>query len=233
MNDRIIGVFGLPGQGKTTFLAKLATDSLNGKSFLDLPPHDRVYSTFACPGCFELDPSMIGVLDFSNSLLLIDEASQFFDAREWKSFPPHVRTFFQIARHEHTSIVVCSQSYVDCDLRIRNLCYAFYLLENFPFLPHVSVIKPILHTMDVKNHQIVEGYVLAPPISWKFVFRKKYYALFDSFCSFVKYKPNNAPLYPGVNHLIKPKKKAFSFADLLPTRSRQKISKKPVIDLKK
>ena len=233
MTDRIIGVFGLPGQGKTTFLAKLATDSLNGKSFLDLPPHDRVYSTFACPGCYELDPSMIGVVDLSYSLLLIDEASQFFDAREWKTFPRHVRTFFQIARHEHTSIVVCSQSYIDCDVRIRNLCFAFYLLENFPFFPDVSVIKPIRHTMGVQNRQIVEGYELAPVVAWKFIFRKKYYSLFDSFCSFVEYKPNTSRLYPGVNYLLKTAKKSFSLLDLLPKRSRQQIKKKPVIDLKK
>lgn len=203
VQDRTIGVFGLPGQGKTTVLSAIATSSLNGKAFLDIPPHDKVFSTVAIPGCYQLDPSMIGVVDLSNSLLLIDEASQFFDAREWKSFPPHVRTFFQVARHEHTSIVVCSQSYIDCDVRIRNLCFAYYLLENFPFLPHVSVIKPIQHLMGVTNGQIGEYFQIAPVIKWKWIFRRKYYQLFDSFCSYVEYKPNEFAMYPGENPLLK------------------------------
>ena len=205
MDDRTIIVCGLPGMGKTTLLSKIATDSLNGKAFLDLPPHDKVYSTVAIPGCYELDPSMIGKFDFSNSLLLIDEVSQFFDARDWKTFPKHIRTFFQIARHEHTSIVCCSQSWIDTDIRIRNLCYSIYLLKAIPFFD-LSAVIPIRQKQDVIHGKLTEFQKKAGVLEWIFFSRKKYYSLFDSFCAYQQYEENTSEKYPGINYLVKCKK---------------------------
>ena len=51
----VIGVFGLPGMGKTTFLTKCARKALNGKSFMGIKPHSKVFTNFASPGCYKLD----------------------------------------------------------------------------------------------------------------------------------------------------------------------------------
>ena len=200
MTDRVIMIFGKPGSGKTTCLAKAACMSLNGKSFLGLPPHPKVYTTFACPGCYVLEPSALGVYDFHDALLIIDEASQFFDAREWAKFQVHQRTWFQLHRHCKCSVIMCSQGAQDCDLRIRNLCQQFYLLTRF--VGDWSIIKPIKSFIDVSNNVIQEGFVFDSPFNWRLIYRKKYYHLFDSFALHVDYLPNEAPMYPGCNDLV-------------------------------
>ena len=206
MTDKIIMIFGKPGSGKTTVLAAAACASLRGRSFLGLPPHPKVYSTFACPGCYQLEPAAIGVYDFTDSLLIIDEASQFFDAREWAKFQAHQRTWFQLHRHCRCSVIMCSQGYSDCDLRSRNLFQQFFLLQSLPF--HFSVIKPIKAFINVNENTIQEGYQFDAPINWKIINRRKYYPLFNSFCQYVEYLPNEAEMYPGENYLIKNKKRS-------------------------
>ena len=213
LTEKIIMIFGCPGSGKTTVLAKAATDNLNGKSFLGIRPHSKVYTTFACPGCYVLEPAAIGVYDFTDALLIIDEASQFFDARDWAKLGVHQRTWFQLHRHVHCSVIMCSQGYSDCDLRIRNLCQQFYLLTALPF-GHFSVIKPIKSFITVDNNSIQDGYEFDSPINWKLIYRKKYYPLFDSFSKYVEYLPNEAPLYPGENHLLKRSRGVQKVTDL-------------------
>ena len=175
----VLGVYGLPGAGKTTFLASCAYHSLSGKKYMGIKPHPHVFTTFACPGCYVLEPDMIGKYNITDSLILIDEISQFFDARDWKSFPVHVRTWFQLHRHFNCDVIFCSQSYADADKRLRNLAEKYYLLEHL-FL-HFSACKPIRRSFDISNGALDEHYSLAPPIVWKFINRKKYYHLFDSY----------------------------------------------------
>lgn len=175
----VLGVYGLPGAGKTTFLASAAIHSLSGKKYMGIRPHANVYTTFACPGCYVLDPDMIGKYSIYDSLLLIDEISQFFDARDWKSFPVQVRTWFQLHRHFNCDVIFCSQSYCDADKRLRNLAEKYYLLEHI--IGDISACKPIRRNFDVSSGYLDEKYSLAPPISWKLLNRKKYYHLFDSY----------------------------------------------------
>lgn len=175
----VLGVYGLPGSGKTTFLASCAVHSLRGKRYMGIDPHPRVFTTFACPGCFKLDPHMIGHVDMSDSLLLIDEISSFFDAREWKTFPAETRTWFQFHRHYHCDVIACSQSALDADLRIRNLFERYYLLEDFVL--GYSVVKRIYRVLGVSDGSLSDRYEVAAPISWKLVRRKTYYPLFDSY----------------------------------------------------
>ena len=175
----VLGVYGLPGAGKTTFLASCAMHSLSGKKYMGIRPHPRVYTTFACPGCCILEPDMIGRYNIYDSLLLIDEISQFFDSRDWKSFPVHVRTWFQLHRHFNCDVIFCSQSYGDADKRLRNLAEKYYLLEHI--MLDISACKPIRRTFDISNGSLDETYSLAPPILWKIINRKKYYHLFDSY----------------------------------------------------
>lgn len=177
----VLGVYGLPGAGKTTFLASCAMHCLNGKKYMGLKPHTRVYTTFACPGCYVLEPDMIGKKNITDALLLIDEISQFWDSRDFKTFPRNVRTWFQLHRHFNCDVIFCSQSYSDADKRIRNLAEKYYLLEHL--MLNISAVKPIRRTFDIQSGVLDEKYTLAAPISWKLVLRSKYYHLFDSYAS--------------------------------------------------
>lgn len=192
----VLGVFGLPGAGKTTFLASCAQHSLSGKKYMGLRPHPAVYTTFACPGCYVLEPDMIGKNNITDALLLIDEISQFFDARDWKTFPAHVRTWFQLHRHFNCDVIFCSQSYGDADKRLRNLAEKYYLLEHLIF--NISACKPIVRKMDVSNGSIEDTYILAPPICWTFINRSKYYHLFDSYAHDMALSDDLPRLWDGI-----------------------------------
>ena len=120
--DIIAGVYGLPGTGKTTLMASIATHALSGKSFLGIPPKDRVFSNVPIPGTYVLTADMVGVCDLSNALILIDEACQWFDSRSWKTMPKCVSDFFQTIRHEHSSIVMFYQCFNDENRGSENEC---------------------------------------------------------------------------------------------------------------
>ena len=176
----IQGVFGLPGMGKSTFLAKCAWMCLHGKEFMGVPPHKYVYTNFDCPGCYELDFDTLGKYNYHDCLILIDEIMLFADCRDFKNFSPELKYFFALHRHFNVDIIWCSQYYSDCDKKIRNLTSCFYLLEKASVLP-VSFIKPIIRAMGAKDGQMIDRYDLGAPISWRFVWRPRYYKLFDSY----------------------------------------------------
>ena len=66
--DTIVGVYGLPGSGKTTLMAAFATASLSGRWLFGVPPKDRVFSNVPIPGCYELTVDMIGTMFFWHGL---------------------------------------------------------------------------------------------------------------------------------------------------------------------
>lgn len=189
----VLGVYGLPGAGKTTFLAGAAMHSLEGKKFLGIPPHEKVYTNFACPGCYKIDPMDIGHKSIINSLILIDEISQFFDGRDWAKFPVETRTWMQLHRHFGCDVIFCSQSYGDADKRLRNLAGRYYLLEGLIF--DLSCVKPINRSFDVSNGEMSEKYEIAAPIHWTIINRRKYYHLFDSYASNMPLELSNDELW--------------------------------------
>ena len=179
-----IGVFGLPGAGKSTFLAKCARRALAGKTpFAGLPTVKAVYSTFPVKGCYKLDFDDLGVLDIRDSLIIIDEISLLADARDFKTFDKTLKSFFALHRHYGCCIIWCSQYATDCDKRIRNITDRFYLMEKAPlFLKRwFTVVKPIARFMGVADGEIADKYELAPLPMWSWCFRPRYYRFFDSF----------------------------------------------------
>lgn len=177
----IKSVFGLPGEGKTTFLTKCARMWLSGKRYMGIPPSDRVFTSFYCPGCYKLDWNTLGLYDMQNSNILIDEIMLFCDNRNWKEFPEHLKAFFSLHRHWNINIIWCSQNWRDCDLKIRNLTQDFYLIQKSIIFPQISFIKPIVRKFGVQHDSIVDTYVLAAPLEWKFVYRPRYYSYFDTY----------------------------------------------------
>lgn len=175
------GVFGLPGSGKSTYLAKLAKKGVKH--------YDRVYSNFYIKGCYKLDFDTLGIQEYSDCLILIDEISLFCDCRNWKNFTSDMVYFWTNHRHYGVDIVYCSQSYADCDKKIRNLTDSLYYIKSAPF--GFSTVREINKVFNVDS-DITEGYELSgfPTL----VFRRFYYKMFDSFVR-KPLPPNKAELW--------------------------------------
>lgn len=164
----IQGVFGLPGSGKSTYLAKLAK-KYQKKGV-------KVYSNFYIKGCYQLDFDDLGLHEYSDCVILIDEISLFCDCRNWKNFSKELVYFFTNHRHYGVSLVYCSQSYADCDKKIRNLTDSLYYIRSGLF--GFSLVRQIDKVFNVDS-DITEGYRLSglPLLVW----RHRYYKMFDSF----------------------------------------------------
>lgn len=176
----IYEIFGLPRSGKTTTLAAIAQHALNHKRFLDFGQYDRVFTSFYCQGCYKLNVYDLAKYDFSNSLVLIDEISLYFDNRDFKNFGSDFLYFFKLHGHYNIDLVWCSQSYSDADKKIRDITDTVYLLEKSR-LPHYSILKKIYHNYSFKGRQISDVYDIASRLEWKYINRKKYYKYFDSY----------------------------------------------------
>lgn len=176
----VIGVFGLPGMGKTSFLTKCAQMCLQGKSFMHLPFHSHVFTNFECQGAYKLEFDKLGIYHYEDALILIDEIMLLADSRDFKSFPEHLKYFFSHHRHFNCTVLYCSQYWTDCDKRIRGVTDRYYLITKSNFLP-VTYIKPIIRDFGVERGEIVDGYTLGAPVTWSFVWRPRWYKYFDSF----------------------------------------------------
>lgn len=183
----ISGIFGLPAAGKTTVLAMLANRALQGKPLhigllwrTTLQHHrqyGKVYTNFPMHGCYRLNFDDLGKFQFENCLILIDEVMLLCDSRNWKSFTDDLKFFFSHHRKFGVDIVYCSQSYTDCDLKIRNLTEQLFHMERFG---QWTVVTPIYKTFDVYGGKINEIYEKSAPVCRSFVYRPKYYKLFDT-----------------------------------------------------
>lgn len=184
----ICGVFGLPRAGKSTFLTYLIIKSMKGKRLGvghfawkkpigEFSPYKRIFCNFPVAGTYKLDFDSLGVYDFSDSLIIIDEIMLLCDSRDWKSFRADLRDFLALHGHYKCDIVYCSQGYQDTDLRIRNLTERIFYIEKFGSFTR---IRPIDKGWSF-NEQITEGYDLAPPLGSTWLYRRLYYKHFDSF----------------------------------------------------
>ena len=186
----ICGVFGLPGAGKTTFLTWCARRALAGKPLRvghlwakiplgEFDHYDRVYSTFPVKGAYKFDYDCVGVFQFERCLILIDEMSHLQDNRDFKTYDAGKKYFFSMARHMMIDLIYCSQSYTDCDLKIRNMTTRLFLIQKRAF--DRSRISPVKPEWLVQGKELSVGYTLAPSISCTTLNRRKLYEYFDSF----------------------------------------------------
>lgn len=175
----IIELHGFPGSGKTTVLTMIAQRSLIGKSTLGLYPAKTVLTTFPCPGCYELDFDDLGMYNFCDCLMIIDEISLYADNRNFKNFSDNLLYFFKLHRHYNIDLVWCSQSATDADKKIRAVTEMSYIIDPLPF--QFTAIKPIIKQHGLKNGEPAEIFELAPPIRWTYCYRPKWYKYFDSF----------------------------------------------------
>lgn len=202
-------VFGLPGTGKSTYMAKLAKEALTTKK--GKQRYDRVYCNFTMRGCYRLDYADLGHYNFENCLILLDEMMNEADSRDFKKFDAFKKYFFSNHRHYGIDIIYFTQAWDDVDKKIRNntseLCY----IKRLGAWSAVVPIRQIL-TVDNNSHQIVTGYELRSLFSARFFFRPLYYGWFDSFerkqlkpllpCHEELYAPVPLPLYKSALNFL-------------------------------
>lgn len=113
----ITGYFGLPGCGKSTFLAKLAQGYIRSGY--------RVFCLDSAPvdGCHLISFDDLGRYDMSCSVILLDEVSLFADNRDYKRFSDVVKQFMILHRHYHCDIVWFTQQFDGVDRKIRGAYY--------------------------------------------------------------------------------------------------------------
>lgn len=153
---------GKKGCGKTTYLTKLAINNLKlGKI---------VYCTEKIPGTRLFDPYQIEKYTMEPySVVLFDEISMFFDNRDFKSFKKEYTVWFRYARQYKLEIHMFSQV-ADIDLKIRNLCDAYYLVENklrvFSYAKRITKVLTVGHDTEGTG-KIVDTFEFAPFLSSK------------------------------------------------------------------
>lgn len=185
----ISGVFGLTGAGKSSFLAWCADRAQRGKRLSiglhiaggvllqDERKYDKIYSNFPLLGCYPLDWDLLGTVDYNHSLLLIDEIMMLADSRAWKTYPEHIKYFMSHHRHYHNDLIFCSQSYKDCDVRIRNLAAQYLYIRK---AGAYTEIVPVHHLMDVRGGMIDDWYETGGIAARRFIRRSRLYRMFDS-----------------------------------------------------
>lgn len=178
----IIGIWGLPGAGKTTTLTAVAQKALNGKRFIRelRSDYEGVFTNFFCENCYKLNFDDLKSCAMPNSLMIVDEISLFADSRNFKTFDPKLMYFFKMHRHYGIDLIWCSQSASDADKKIRDITDTFYLLEP-SFFSGFSVLKKVYHNFSFANRQITDTYDVASRLEWKHIRLKKYWKYFDSF----------------------------------------------------
>lgn len=182
----ISGIFGLPGSGKSLFLGMIAQRAVNGKDINrhglilgSLRKYKYVYTNFSCSGCYKLDYDKLGVVNYKDCLILVDEIMLLSDSRDYRKFTDNLKFFYSEHRKSNCDFIYASQSYDDVDKKIRNRTQTLYYVDR-SFL-NFSVVKRIVNYFDVGNGKINEGYIYAPPATDFYFWRPKYYQYIDSY----------------------------------------------------
>ena len=181
---KLIMIFGKKGSGKSTLLTKLAIEHQNlGWT---------VYSTEPITGCFKIDYSDIGYVQFpEDSCILIDEVGMIWDNRNFKSFDSKVRDWFKLQRHYKCKVYLFSQTF-DVDKKIRDLVDEMYLVEKkFRVFSYSKRIlkKMVLNKSTADSPSRIDEDLEFDSIlffwcgSRKFTYIPKYIPYFDSFCA--------------------------------------------------
>lgn len=180
----ISGILGLPGAGKSVFLAKAVSKALQGKPLvvaghqLHDGRYDNILTNFPMRGCCRLDFDSLGVVNYENCLFICDEISLLADSRNYKTFSEDAKFFFSQHRKGGNTFLYCAQDYMQVEKRIRNLTDGFYYIQPARFFPSkLSTITPIEPYFDVKN--MSNGYDFSPRYS--VLYLPKYWKMFDSF----------------------------------------------------
>ncbi len=179
----ITGYFGLPGCGKSTFLAKFA------QHYISLGYKVYVHQDSPVDGCYLFNWLDLGRYDMSNSVILIDEISLKADNRDYKNLQEHIKKFFILHRHYHCDIIWFTQQYDGVDRKIRELTTCLYYIRSAGLFSYAIRIDRFIW-VNKEQKQIVVGFKISNFFrvlfawlngSMKLCYRPKYYKYFDSY----------------------------------------------------
>lgn len=190
----VSGYFGVPGCGKSTFLAMIAIRELK-KIRKGRSRYQHVLTNFPVQGCEKVSIRDLGFRDIEDSLILFDEITLDADSRDFKQFAQSTKEFFTLHRHVNNDIVYFCQDYSRVDKTIRNVTYDLWYLtkSNFPFFRHFTKARRIFRNININeyNSELTLGYRFAKffEVIFSFLggavskrcFRPKWYKYFDSY----------------------------------------------------
>lgn len=185
--------FGLPRSGKTTLIAKYARQMSKRYKYI----YTNVHLSNMPDNVRYIDDDKIGIVDVSDSLLLIDEASISFDNRDWKKFTGNIRNFFLLHGHYKCNIYMFTQKWDGIDSKIRSICEQVYYVfkpkiigKYFSFyykIPYGIIIPDRKRNKETTGNslgEIIQGYCKPSILVRLFarpVFRPLYYKTFNSY----------------------------------------------------
>lgn len=193
----VSAVFGLPGAGKSLLLSWIGHRAIQGRSinvhgfscgFFD--KYARVYTNFPLEGAYKLDFDLLGIADYNHCLILIDEIQLFADSRNFKNFSEYLSNFFTQHRKDHIDLIWCSQSFKNCDLRIRSVTDKLYYIDRSWFnLIRVRAINSYFRV----NGDIQEGYEYCSGFNTKYFIPQTLYKYCDTWSKMKSYVSREAP----------------------------------------
>ncbi len=181
----ISGVFGLPGSGKSMLLTNAAYNALNhrpfriGSNLVHDGRYEHVVTNFPLDGCDRLDFDALGKYNFRKCLFCIDEIMMYCDSRNFKSFSDDLKFFFSQHRKFESTIIWTSQSYDDCDKKVRGLTDKYFYCRRV--FEKVSLVSPINSFLDVRDGAIKSGYELAPILQTKILWLPRWWGVVNSY----------------------------------------------------
>lgn len=195
------GIFGVPGCGKSTYMAMIAQKELRriakGKS-----KYDHVLTNFQVHGCEKVEVYDLGRYDLENCLILLDEITLDADSRDYKTFSAALKEFFVLHRHVNCDIIYFMQDPSRCDKTIRNLTFSLWYMYTpvLPFFRRFSILKRIYRNININEFtsELTLGYRFAKFVeivfqsSKKICYRPRWYQYFDSYD---KCQLSNLPVY--------------------------------------
>lgn len=175
LNNLHVNVYmGVPGAGKTTIAAKLAKR--------DIKKGIPVWSNVPIKGTYKIDPQKeLGVYHIEAGRLIIDEAGNEFNNRDFKTFPPEVRKWLKLHRHYGMKVDVFSQA-DDSDITFQRLAYMYYIV--FPSLiPYFVVAKPVKRHIGInkETHKIEAMFDYMSFLNTKRFFAPTVWKMFDTY----------------------------------------------------
>lgn len=182
----VVLFFGLPGSGKSMFLARAGVRER--KHFKHVFVNEIMSSYKASDGVYS--KSDLGKYDFDHALLLFDEASlNGFDNRDWaKNFTPDQMSFLKQVRKYHCSMIFSNQGWEEMDVKIRKgLTSRVYYVENHGWYSSATLLEKDI-TVSELSGDIQEGYVmpsffdrLKDPSKKIYAFHRRWGAMYDTY----------------------------------------------------
>lgn len=124
----VLGYYGLPGSGKTYYLAKIGLDAIaKGRT---------VFANFKLTGA-KYFCDIFDVINIRKGVILIDEINLSFPSRIWDKLPPQFLYFWSQTRKMQLDIYFTSQHPDRVDKVVKEISNWAYWCVKLPFRMHL------------------------------------------------------------------------------------------------